>query len=849
MSSGNQAQISDDSVDGPQAPPYTKFFGIALLLTLVLVVWPCVVQVVWMLNTSNERVTYRRWWAMDSENFPWIIIVGALSNLVCLGIGIILFNTVKRHRSPFIIHNFQFLTHSRFRFACITNQIGRKTLAAGFAVALLIFPVAVYWPLLNVSVHSNFLFFRCKDLCWHMSRRDRHTDFEFGANAKDGSFIVTREDGSSFKVHDPYASSKYNISFADACERYVDFDLKLNLDVWKHDKKFIPEPDKSWSNSEDTQYVLEQCYEVMAMSKTRTSEELLQRNYRVLAFNIAMRNHYSISSSESFFEVLIGAVICMLLVSAYVSMKRHGSQVRVRLLRLLACLNDHSHKSSGFCLGGVGGNDQYQFAKFDKGNRTYLDEFYDAVTLIEDGADWRWKVTKPPPNFRFKSEEPTRRICRTTREEDTEAPGNVKVQQSFVSAVLTFVLDRSANKELESKADSQREVLTRMKNIVAAGDFQVAEKKEREDSGDDSIRDYFRERLRPANYFSGFENNQCFVFLGITGWLGHAFVGFAVRALQNKNPLITNGFAYSLFGSVAFGFLVNFVLWMALARCIDGLGRNLNSIKAFDAIFQFPGDEALDRLDSIGDVEKEETLIQRLRVDFSKNDPDLLDELPKLRMWGDIRNMFQISQNVEKVDMELHLVIVVFALLCRVAIVISNFFVLAKGDNRKLQIINFVVLYDLILILIVLFKCVFVCKDVNDAFSNHVVNLARLQRHVALETKKMVSQTPREDTSAQKPGVSDTDRTLKAGSSGDASQAAAQAEREAKEKDQQNRRRQAEEYVQAFLQHIEASDSPMRLFGFVINRYSLAATVSVSLSFVVPCLVPLLTYLVHKAEV
>jgi len=358
-----------------------------------------------------------------------------------------------------------------------------------------------------------------------------------------------------------------------------------------------------------------------------------------------------------------------------------------------------------------------------------------------------------------------------------------------------------------------------------------------------------RAKIPQRKYFIAFTTKQGFMALGFFGWLGHALMGLAVRKMQNKDVIITPGFAPSLSGSVFFGFVVNMVLWSALGRCIDGLDHCLNQIKAFDATFHFPGDEALSRLESLGDVENREGLIEKFRVDFCKTGEDLINELAQLPLWGDIRMMFQTSQNVEKVDMELHLIIVLFALLCRIAIVVGNYLVMEKDGSRKLQIINFVVLYDLILIFIVFFKCIFLCKDVNDAFSNHTVNLAKLQRHVALETNKLPSQLKESDEMKKiKTGGSDA-KTLKTKENQEnLGKATAEVFDEAAEL-REERRHQADPFVQAFLKNVEATDSPMRMFGFVINRYTVAAGVTTALGLLVPSVMPMLYMLFHKAHV
>merc|ERR1719453_364440 len=121
-----------------------------------------------MVHTARERVTYQPWYHFrQSENFPWCIVFGGLANVICLIVGVWLFKNPERHQSQFFIRLTQFMTSSRFRFGILPdNLIGRKSIVCLLCIALLAFPMLVYWPILNISAHSNYLFFRCKELCW-----------------------------------------------------------------------------------------------------------------------------------------------------------------------------------------------------------------------------------------------------------------------------------------------------------------------------------------------------------------------------------------------------------------------------------------------------------------------------------------------------------------------------------------------------------------------------------------------------------------------------------------------------------------------------------------------------------
>jgi len=151
------AAVSDDTVDGPQAPPYCRFFTIAFVLTLVLVVFPIIVQLVWMFFKS-ERVTYHPWIYPCSENFPVSIIAGMIGNWTFLGVGVALFCRPHLHQSPFIIRSFQFLTSKRFKLGRVTAEStrGRWMLVSFMVLALGLFP---FFCILAGSEHGNALQF------------------------------------------------------------------------------------------------------------------------------------------------------------------------------------------------------------------------------------------------------------------------------------------------------------------------------------------------------------------------------------------------------------------------------------------------------------------------------------------------------------------------------------------------------------------------------------------------------------------------------------------------------------------------------------------------------------------
>jgi hypothetical protein len=306
---------------------------------------------------------------------------------------------------------------------------------------------------------------------------------------------------------------------------------------------------------------------------------------------------------------------------------------------------------------------------------------------------------------------------------------------------------------------------------------------------------------------------------------------------------------------------------------------------AFDAIFHFPGDEVAtqdpthDKLWDLaqktergqrpsrqgtgdGSSEKDQlleerwqlTLIEKNMVDFSSNNrgkatssverrKNLLDVIHKLEMWGDLRKEMQLAQNENKVDMELHLMILGITFICRAAMVVGNFLVLQKGEGRKLQIVNFVVAYDLVIICGILLRCIQVCKDVNDRYAGHIRSLEILQTHVALEENVRARKVARNDkkiASIKEENAGLTGEQLKA--------KIAEAELE-NTPDDGSSEGDKFKYVQSFRDKLVAMESPMRLFGIVVNRNLLAALSTTSLTFLLPSVLPLMQMLVAKAHV
>jgi hypothetical protein len=370
-----------------------------------------------------------------------------------------------------------------------------------------------------------------------------------------GTMSIDLQDGTKFHVQLPHDES-----FNAACTNYTDFSEKEaqkdmsseskkeaqfnyeeNEDRWKSGQHFIPNPKSEFHSEDQVKYIYHQCRSIMMLPPTRIVEHMIHHGYNMLAFNLALRNHYSISANESFFEVLFGAFAYMLLFSAYLSVKWRKSQVQVRLIQFFREL----HKKE--TLKEVTFGDVAKFTAPQDDGIMQLDDFYVALRLVKERAQFN--------EFKWKWEDDELNWFDIKPRTDKDFP-------SFSLSVLQNVL---SVKTADGRIGSHKEQETRLRKIqiaLSASNSQVIEHeiKEKEEPG--SNKEWFEELkvLFPKRgYLSAFFSDPGDAWLGILLWTGHAAMGFLVRHFQHKNWKITEGFAQSLFFQSA--------LWLGLQRC------------------------------------------------------------------------------------------------------------------------------------------------------------------------------------------------------------------------------------------------------------------------------------------
>lgn len=116
---------------------------------------------------------------------------------------------------------------------------------------------------------------------------------------------------------------------------------------------------------------------------------------------------------------------------------------------------------------------------------------------------------------------------------------------------------------------------------------------------------------------------------------------------------------------------------------------------------------------------------------FIEADMDQLKQkLPRLNEWFNVRRHVQIDSADERISLELAALVTLFLMLPKIAIIITNFVVMFSGHGRKVQLINFLAIWDLLFISYMVIQTLALTLAFNELFDRNAEHLKALKEHI-----------------------------------------------------------------------------------------------------------------------
>eukprot|EP00746_Dinoflagellata_sp_MGD_P143416 gnl/MRDRNA2_/MRDRNA2_76242_c0_seq1.p1 gnl/MRDRNA2_/MRDRNA2_76242_c0~~gnl/MRDRNA2_/MRDRNA2_76242_c0_seq1.p1 ORF type:complete len:866 (-),score=136.02 gnl/MRDRNA2_/MRDRNA2_76242_c0_seq1:32-2629(-) len=808
--------------------PWLMYFKVGFRTWVLLIGLPGAAQLLWFLYWKWSRGGG----ALSYRPAKFTPVAAILANVVVVSlvlfVGWILYQYLQdgdTKRSPFLRDIWKFLfgdfaskRKSVSRWYHVKTNIRWKVVGVALLLALAL-PWVMWAPPLVFWMHTKFLYHRCEQLCWQLKDPpDPDTSWADVAKLRKGGVNVTFDYG-DYEQH-LTLSKKERKAYLQLCDN-IHFFRKLQRRHWNENPSFLQHPRYSFAKS-GVEHVYAQCLGVLSYPEpSHYTRAMIERKLSFFAFESLSRLYYKIGLAEVYGAFFWGHVVIALAAIVLVMNQKWHTVQKAKFRYLIDHVID-TRESAGLDL-------KDHFLK-------RLNRFLgilDALEFVRVGSKFE-ELDKRTQRFAERHE----RSKNLNNMEGNEVQTDKEPEETWEASMLLYlrahIMDVNALSEQE-QVDQMYEEAWQYFNMWNN------EIKDRNAAG------VGLGASQAADMAAIFGLNMA-TLSGLAFAIGPVFIPVVMRRLSNllnvpgvnvrRYWLATPGYAKVLLLDAVISALANFMLWMAMQRCLIQYSENYARLMAFDALWRFPGDNPMLRIGR-----KDQRLETWLRhsganaidtiphiplADFTKSHPELWPELLHLegkvsgavssryciQDWLTTREFMQLDFIDERVDMELHIVMGILTLLPKAGVVMANLAVVAKGAEQKMQSSNIVALWELAFLFFVVVHCVQVCMSMNNSWDLHGKNLIALTRHVELESEAV----PPEEA---KDGWLGLENSIRArGPDG---------------------KRPANNLMAALYGVFEMRDSPSKLFGFKVGKAMLGTAVSVALTSVVPQLMLLLS--------